>query len=223
MSLKDPRESKAVVLAVDFVAGATRASDLPPPTIAEVAFAGRSNVGKSSLLNALMQRRGLARTSGTPGCTRQINVFRVSARLPSLPEPLELHFVDLPGYGYAKRSRTELATWGPMLEGYLRTRVPLRAVVVLVDVRRGVEDDDRELVEFLRAPRASKDLRPLDVVLVATKVDKLSRSAQKPALERLRGAQGKVTGVPILGVSAETGQGLAELWDRIRSSVLLPA
>src|SRR5438270_12220013 len=95
----------------EFAAGAVRAEGLPAPALSEIAFAGRSNVGKSSLLNALMQRKSLARTSNTPGCTRQINVFRVRTA-----DGLEVGFVDLPGYGYAKRAKSEKITWGPMLE-----------------------------------------------------------------------------------------------------------
>src|SRR5271155_5223505 len=129
------------VVAAEFVAGATRAEQLPAPALAEIAFAGRSNVGKSSLLNAMMQRRNLVRTSRTPGCTRQINIFGCTTA-----DGLALHLVDLPGYGYAKLSKAEKSPWGLMLEGYLRTRITPRAVVLLADVRRGLEADDTELL-----------------------------------------------------------------------------
>jgi len=196
-----------------FAAGATSADGLPAPTLAEIAFAGRSNVGKSSLLNAMMQRRSLARTSATPGCTRQINVFEVRT---AGAKGLDLYFVDLPGYGYAKRSKAEKRTWGPMLEGYLATRVTLRAIVLLVDARRGLEDDDVALLDFMRAPRAAEAPKPVEVAIVATKLDKVKKSDQKPLLERLR--RGAGTGV--VGFSAVTGDGREELWERIRRAAL---
>jgi GTP-binding protein len=208
------------VIEAAFVAGATSIDGLPAPAIAEVAFAGRSNVGKSSLLNATMQRKSLARTSNTPGCTRQINVFEVKA-IPQgvdggADKAIHLHFVDLPGYGYAKRAKTEKAGWGPMLEGYLQRRITLRAVAVLVDVRRGVEDDDVQLVEFLRAPRPAESPRALEVVLVATKIDKVPKNERKPALEALK----KAAATQVIGFSAVTGEGREELWARIRHAVL---
>jgi GTP-binding protein len=205
------------VTEAEFVAGAPAEGGLPPPALAEVAFAGRSNVGKSSLLNAMMQRRALARTSGTPGCTRQINVFHVKA-LPPGGEggALDVHFVDLPGYGYAKRAKSEKAEWGPMLEGYLQRRVTLRAVALLVDVRRGLEDDDVQLIDFLRAPRLVDTPKPLEIAIVATKIDKLPKNERKPALEKLK----KTAKAAVVGFSAVTGEGREELWSRIRRAVL---
>lgn len=213
MKLSVAAGDKNVVRVADaeFTAGAVRVDGLPPPAIGEIAFAGRSNVGKSSLLNALMQRRSLARTSSTPGCTRQINVFHVRTS-----DGLEVGFVDLPGYGYAKRAKTEKVTWGPMLEGYLRERVTLRAVVLLVDVRRGLEDDDRQLIDFLRAPRAVEAAKEIEVIVVATKIDKLALSARKPALDALK----KASGVRAIGFSSVTGEGREELWRRMRGAIL---
>jgi GTP-binding protein len=199
------------VVGAEFVAGAVDATGLPAPTMAEVAFAGRSNVGKSSLLNAMMQRHSLARTSRTPGCTRQLNVFEVKCG-----DGLALHFVDLPGYGWARRSKTERGEWQGMIEGYLRTRASLRAVVILVDVRRGPEDEERQLVDFLQQRRPVSEARPLEVIFVATKVDKLSASARKPALDLVK----KSTGPALIGFSAVTGAGREALWGRIRHAVL---
>jgi GTP-binding protein len=199
------------VVDAKFVAGAVDAASLPPPTLIEVAFAGRSNVGKSSLLNSMMQRRGLARTSSTPGCTRQLNVFEVRCS-----DGLALNFVDLPGYGWARRSKTERTQWQSMIEGYLQGRAGLRAVVLLVDVRRGVEDEERQLVEFLQQPRLVSDPRPMEVLLVATKIDKVGVAGRKLALEELR----KRAGVRAIGFSAMTGDGREELWERVRRAAL---
>ncbi len=198
------------VIEAEFAAGATAVAGLPPPMFAEIAFAGRSNVGKSSLMNALLGRRNLVRTSNTPGCTRQLNVF--AARL---DDGLAVHFVDLPGYGYAKRSKGESKGWGPMLEGYLLERATLRAVFVLVDIRRGVEQEERDLLEFLAAPPRAQRTLPTSVIVCATKVDKLSVSAQKPALRALA----KASGLEVLGTSAETLLGRELLWARIRKAV----
>jgi GTP-binding protein len=204
----DPPETR--VVDAQFVAGATDAQSLPPPTLLEIAFAGRSNVGKSSLLNAMTQRKGLARTSNTPGCTRQLNIFEVRCQ-----DGLTVRFVDLPGYGWARRSKVERNQWQGMIEGYLTDRSGLRAVVILVDVRRGVEDEERELVDFLRLPRRVSG-RPLELILVATKVDKIVASARKPTLERVA----KGAGVRPIAFSAVQGTGREELWQRIRGAVL---
>jgi GTP-binding protein len=206
-----PAVEETRVTSAEFVAGAVDDASLPPPTLLEVAFAGRSNVGKSSLLNATMQRKGLARTSNTPGCTRQINVYEVRCS-----DGLSLRFVDLPGYGWAKRSKTERAQWQGMIEGYLQKRAGLRAVAVLVDVRRGVEDEERQLVDFLRQPRLVSDPKPLEIILVATKVDKVTASARKPALAVVN----RNAGTRAIGFSAVTGEGREELWARIRHATL---
>ena len=179
-----------------FVASAEDARDLPAPLFAEIAFAGKSNVGKSSLINALLGRKKLARTSSTPGRTRTLVLLRAELTSGTLD------IVDLPGYGYAKVSKTERRSWGPMIERFLRDRAGLRCVAVIIDIRRGLSDDDRQLLEFLH------DIRR-DALLVATKLDKLGKSAQRPALQAL---QREAHPHPVLGFSAETEQGKDELW-----------
>jgi len=198
------------VVQAEFVAGATKVDQLPAPALAEVAFAGKSNVGKSSLMNALMQRKNLVRTSNTPGRTREINLF--SART---LDGLEINLVDLPGYGYAKVSKTDKRAWGPMLEGYLSSRPTLRAVVILVDIRRGVQEDDRALVEFLRAARTAQENKKVQPIVVATKMDKLAPAKQKPAVMALK----KAAKIPVLGFSAVTGDGREQLWAQIRAAL----
>ena len=184
----------------EFTAGAQKREQIPAPSGPEIAFAGRSNVGKSSLLNMMLARKGLARTSRTPGCTRQINFFDIEVA--SGPK---LVFVDLPGYGYAKVSKAESRDWKALLESYLQERATLEAVVVLVDARRGVEQEERDLVEFLGLRQG------LPVFIAVTKLDKLSKSEQKPRLLQIE----KQAGVKVVGTSAETGAGREELWNRL--------
>jgi GTP-binding protein len=140
-----------------FVAGASTANALPCDTLPEIAFAGRSNVGKSSLVNALTGRRTLARTSNTPGRTRQINFFDLDARL---------MLVDLPGYGYAEASKTEIKRWTALLRSYLQTRAALRRVCLLIDARHGIKDTDHPLMLMLDAAGVSYQI-------VLTKIDRL--------------------------------------------------
>ena len=192
--MKPSKQPEIKIVDASFVAAADDARDLPAPVFAEIAFAGKSNVGKSSLINALVARRGLARTSSTPGRTRTLVLLRLELASGTLD------LVDLPGYGYAKVSKAERRSWGPMIERFLESRAGLRAVVLIVDVRRGIEDDDVQLLEFLAD-------RGIGAVVVATKLDKLVRSKVEPALKTLR----ERAGVRVLGFSAETGEGRQEL------------
>ena len=184
------------IRSADFIAGATSLSDLPAPAFSEIAFAGRSNVGKSSLINSLVARKGLVRTSSTPGCTRAINIFRVS-----FTDDAVLDLVDLPGYGYAKRSKQERKSWGPMIETFLTGRPGLRGVVVIVDARHGLQDTDTQLLEFL-------DAINLEVIVVATKTDKLPTSKRKLALKDVQ----KQADARVFGYSAVTNDGRERLW-----------
>jgi GTP-binding protein len=191
--------SKVQLKQAEFLASAEDTRDLPAPVFAEVAFAGKSNVGKSSLINALLGRRKLARTSSTPGRTRTLNLIRAELATGTLD------IVDLPGYGYAKVSKSERRGWGPMIERFLRERPGLRCVVVIIDIRRGLEDDDLQLLEFLESIGK-------DALLVATKLDKLTKSQRTPALKALaRAAQPR----PVIGFSAVTEEGRDPLWGEL--------
>jgi GTP-binding protein len=180
--------------------------NLPPPVGVEIAFAGRSNVGKSTLLNALMGRKGLARTSSTPGCTRAVTLFEVE-----LGDGARVTLGDLPGYGYAKRSKAERARWAPLMDDYLLGRATLRAVVLLVDVRRGVEEDDRGLLELIGKP--ARVSRPaLAQVVVATKVDKVGAAGRKLTLAKMRAS----AGIPVFGFSLDDPEAPERLWQALR-------
>lgn len=182
----------------EFLTSASGPEGFPRPGLPEIAFAGRSNVGKSSLINALVGVPGLARTSRTPGRTRLLNWFRVE---PVKGPPLAL--VDLPGYGYAKVSREMRDSWRPLVESYLVGRDALRGVVLLVDARRGGEEEERELLEYL----AAQDV-PVQVVL--TKADKLAKSRRRPAADAVRRELGLAR--EPLACSATTADGLDALW-----------
>jgi len=197
------------IVSAEFRAAARSVAELPGPVLVEVAFAGRSNVGKSTLLNAVMQRKGLARTSSTPGCTRALTFFDVRTR-----DGAALTFVDLPGYGYAKRSKDERESWADLAERYLLERSSLALVVVLVDARRGLEPDDQDLFEMIETSRR-RDRRTPKTLLVATKLDRLARSEQKPTLARLA-RHGRTA----VGVARGEPAGIAELWRQIRAAIL---
>lgn len=187
-----------IVVDAKFIASAEDLLDLPAPVFAEVAIAGKSNVGKSSLINTLCGRRKLAHTSSTPGRTQRLNLLRVELRGGSLD------LIDLPGYGYAKVSKAERRAWGPMIERFLQQRTGLRGVVVILDIRRGFQPEDRQLLEFL-----AEHQRP--VLLVATKIDKLTHASIGPALESVR----KQSGARVLPFSAVTRDGRDQLWQAL--------
>lgn len=196
------------VVDASFLYGMAPGNTAPESEFPEVAFAGRSNVGKSSLLNQLMSRRNLVRTSSTPGCTRQVNVFATR-----LSEGWTVHLVDLPGFGFAKRSREERVSWGDLIESYLTTRQSLRMLVVLVDVRRGPEEEELQLLEWVREARA---IEPgLELLGVATKLDKVPRSQAAAAVKNIS----KELGLPTIGFSAETGEGRDDLWRALKRVV----
>ncbi|HMI84536.1 MAG TPA: ribosome biogenesis GTP-binding protein YihA/YsxC [Polyangiaceae bacterium] len=200
------------IVEASFVAGVAEQDQLPPPALAEIAFAGRSNVGKSSLLNTLVGRKNLVRTGSTPGTTRQLNLFHVRAA-----DGLEAVLVDLPGYGFAKRAKHEKSRWGALIEGYLSKRVTLRAVVLLVDVRRGPEHEEKELVTYVESTQGKASRPKVPIIMVATKIDKIPRAQRKPALARLAAD----AGCRVVGFSAETGEGKEELWGLLRGRLVM--
>ena len=185
------------VSSVEFAGAAARPGSYPTLPYPEIAFAGRSNVGKSSLINRLLNRK-IARTSGTPGRTQQLNFFTINN---------VLTFVDLPGFGYAKVSKKERGAWQKLIEDYLIHSPNLCGVVIIVDLRRGPEDEEYALCEFLAHYK-----RPF--VVVATKSDKLKRSQR----ERQRKVLGdRLDGYPPLLFSAQDGIGTNELWDAVEA------
>jgi GTP-binding protein len=187
-----------------FMAAATDAAHFPAPSLPEVAFLGRSNVGKSSVINTLVDAK-IAHTSSTPGRTRSINFFEV--RWPGKPNP-EVIFADLPGYGYAKLSREISAEWPKFIEPYLNERPTLALCLALVDVNVPPQESDRQLLDFLNASGR-------DFLLIATKSDRLSNNQLRNALKALTDAYPTATVVPF---SAKTGAGRDEVWNKIRRS-----
>jgi GTP-binding protein len=200
-----------------FVAEARDLASLPVAAAPEIAIAGRSNVGKSTLLNRLAGRKALARTSKTPGRTRGLVMFSLRFRRggkngADIPVD-ELRLIDLPGYGYAKVSHSERNSWQPLIEGYTRTRRALALFVILIDARRGIEDEERQLYEWLGTENV-----PAQIVF--TKVDKLTASVRGVLRERARESfRGARRSAGPLFVSGETGEGVDALWGAIFAAV----
>lgn len=185
-----------------FLAAATDVAQFPVPSVPEIAFLGRSNVGKSSVINSLVGTK-LARTSSTPGRTRSINFFEI--RWPGKPRP-DLIFADLPGYGYAKISREISQEWPKFIEPYLQHRPTLVLCVALIDVNVPPQESDRQLLDFLSSTGR-------DFLVVGTKSDRLSNNQLSSALRRLREQYPTAGLVPY---SSKTGSGRDELWKQIR-------
>ena len=185
-----------IVKKAELAAVAVKKEQYPPEDMPEVAFAGRSNVGKSSLLNTLVNRRNLARVSGSPGKTRTINFFQINDAF---------RIVDLPGYGYAKLSKSATEHWGDMIEGYLANRNCLRCVVQLVDIRHQPSAQDVQMYRWLQH-------YGLDGVAVATKADKISRNQMNRQLGEIRKALCMAKEDILLTVSSLKKTGYAELW-----------
>ncbi len=198
--------NRTEVVQADYLAEVRELGGLPAEGPTEIAIAGRSNVGKSTLLNRLAGRKALARTSKTPGRTRGIIFYDLVARIAGATA-VPLRLVDLPGYGYAQVSRVERKSWGPLVERYVKSRRTLRLFVTLVDARRGLDEEERQLLTWL----GTLDVRHR---LVLTKIDKLSRTQRGPAVDRCRAALAPGA-LPPLVVSGETGEGVDRLWAEI--------
>ena len=195
------------VVSAEFARTATRPQEWPRGPAPEIAFVGRSNVGKSSMLNALTRRKGLARVSATPGRTRALQFFDVAVRPTPAARPRPIRFCDLPGYGFAKVSKVERDRWAAMIEDYLRERDVLRAVVLIVDVRHPPAESDLEALTFLRDGGRQ-------VIVAATKTDKLPRTRVGAALRAVEAELGLGRG-EVVPFSAMEGTGADALWARI--------
>ncbi len=201
-----PSADPLVIRSIEFLGGLASVGGWRPEiTVPEVAFAGRSNVGKSSLLNALVRRKAFARVSRTPGRTREINFFLVNG---------SFVFTDLPGYGYARVSKTQRAAWEPLIESYLRGTKQLRGIVQIYDSRRDLSPEDRTMLGFLAETG-------VPAIFVATKVDKFSKRA---AAERIAGIERQLgfEGAEVIPFSAVTGEGRDEVAAAIEQLISEP-
>jgi len=188
-----------IIRSAKFVCSAVTPGQYPPDDLPEVAFAGRSNVGKSSLINKILNRKKLVRTSKTPGRTQLLNFFEIN----------ELwRFVDLPGYGYAKVPAEVQKRWRPMVESYLRTRVNLRGMVWLLDIRREVSKEDLTLWDWLQAEQVT-------VIIVITKADKLSKNKRNKQAASIAKSLGRKA-QELIQFSATSGEGKDEIWQALR-------
>ena len=186
------------IQSASFIATAVRASQYPSPELLEIAFAGRSNVGKSSLINQLLQRKRLVKTSATPGRTQCINFFLVNNAF---------YFVDLPGYGYAKVPASVQKRWGPMVEQYLQHRTSLKGMVVILDIRRIPNKEDLQLLSWLR----HYDMRG---IIVLTKADKLTKNKRYQQIKKIA-QELALTPEALVVFSAKSGEGRELLWEKI--------
>ena len=194
---------------IQFLKSAPELKFLPDPTVPEIAFAGRSNVGKSSLLNALTNRNSLARTSNTPGRTQELNIFDVG-------DPLQLRLVDMPGYGFAEAPKDMVKRWRFLINDYLRGRAVLKRALVLVDSRHGLKPVDHEVMDMLDGAAVSYHL-------VLTKGDKIKPTELAATIEAIRveSAKHPAAHPAMFSTSSETGAGIAELRTAILEAVLL--
>ena len=189
-------------LNLETVCGIT--SKLPENKLPEIAFAGKSNVGKSSLINVLMNRKSFARISGTPGKTQTINFYNINE---------ELYLVDLPGYGYAKVTEQEKEKWGRMIERYLHGSKQLQAIFLLVDIRHDPSANDRMMYQWV----VEMGFHP---IIIATKLDKINRSQVQKQIKSIKQGLGLVPGTAVIPFSASTKQGREEIWELVETEFL---
>ena len=180
-------------------------STLPDNKLPEIAFAGKSNVGKSSLINGLLNRKSLARTSATPGKTQTINFYNVNE---------ELYLVDLPGYGYAKVSEAEKVKWGKLIERYLHNSKQLKAVFLLIDIRHEPSANDRMMYDWI----VDMGYNP---IIIATKLDKIKRSQVQKQMKLIKTTLDLVPGTVIIPFSSTTKQGRDEIWELVEDNFLV--
>lgn len=197
------RREKMKVNNANIVISAVSPAQYPETDLPEIALAGRSNVGKSSFINTLIERKNLARTSGKPGKTQTLNFYLIEDAL---------HFVDVPGYGYAKVSKTERAKWGKMIETYITSRQQLRAVVSLVDVRHDPSKEDIQMYEFLK-------YYDIPVIVVATKADKIPRGKWNKHTSAIKKKLNFDNNDTFILFSSETKQGKEEAWQAIEEAI----
>ncbi|MFC0270200.1 ribosome biogenesis GTP-binding protein YihA/YsxC [Metabacillus herbersteinensis] len=188
------------VTSSDIVTSAVKPDQYPNEQFPEIALAGRSNVGKSSFINKLLNRKSLARISSKPGKTQTLNFYLINEML---------SFVDVPGYGFAKVSKSERAAWGKMIETYLTTREQLRAAVLIIDLRHAPSKDDVLMYDFLKHHQ-------IPTILIATKCDKIPKGKWQKHLKVVKETLNKDPDDPIVVFSSETGQGKEEAWRVIR-------
>ncbi len=189
-------------VSLEIVCGIT--SKLPETDKVEIAFAGKSNVGKSSLINALMNRKALARTSATPGKTQTINFYNINDIM---------YLVDLPGYGYAKVSEREKEQWGNLIERYLHTSKQLKAVFLLIDIRHEPSANDKMMYDWVIA-------QGYNPIIIATKLDKLKRSQVAKHVKMIKQGLELLPGTVVIPFSAETKQGRDEIWELVENNFL---
>ncbi|MCG8638226.1 MAG: ribosome biogenesis GTP-binding protein YihA/YsxC [Desulfobacterales bacterium] len=187
----------------EFIISAVNDSNYPKHNLKEIALAGRSNVGKSSLINKLINRKGLARTSSQPGRTQTINFYKMGKKF---------YFVDLPGYGFAKVPLKVKQQWGRMIESYLTERSHLSAVIMLIDSRHKPTNDDQMMFDWLQEME-------MDTLIVSTKVDKISKGKRKPQKDLIFKTLGLAQDQRFAFFSAETGEGKNEVWGFIRDHI----
>jgi GTP-binding protein len=183
---------------------AVKPDQYPAGNMPEIALVGRSNVGKSSFINSILNRKGLAKVSSEPGKTRGINFFNIDDTM---------YFVDLPGYGYAKVSKREKASWAEMIETYLNTRKQLKLVIMLVDIRHAPTDDDKLMYRWILD-------RGIGHMIIATKADKISRGQVQGRLSEIRKVLGIKPDASLTAYSSETGQGREQVWNELEKAVL---